>query len=343
MTDLTFQLTKKRGESLGIGFRKLTKPPHCEVNVLVENGVAATSGLIHPGDILLSVDGVNVQHLNPNEVGGVLARHSADSSTITLEVRRHVANGNMNNTSTEVDSRNEGSLTPDIQPTMDMDSDVDESPDSQAGCTSNGHPTIVVEPHSPPAPDCVSPIVDAPVPETSAIGWNGHQRGGQRSRKVNIMLPQSGLSQIQEATDGDARENVTPHSLNVQGQAEHHRHSLTPEAVRKPLLNMRNSKSLDLANLPQWRAGKNSQQSITMHNLLDGTEMADRLHTNGIQVCGVLFCYAVWVVELITPSLPYSKFVVSSQCSVQLAFCLLAKHVLLALLGGIGNGGCFAQ
>lgn len=285
MTDLTFHLTKKRGESLGIGFRKLTKPPHCEVNVLVENGVAAMSGLICPGDILLSVDGVNVQHLNPNEVGGVLARHSADSSTITLEVRRHVANGNMNNTSTEVDSRNEGSLTPDIQPTMDMDSDVDESPESQA----NGHPTIVVEPHSPPAPDCVSPIVDAPVPETSAIGWNSHHRGGgQRSRKLNMMHNQGALSQIQETTDGDARENVTPHSLNV--QVEHHRHnSLTPEAVRKPFLNLRSSKSLDLANLPQWRAGKGSQQSITMHNLLDGTEMADRLHTSGIQVCGVVF------------------------------------------------------
>lgn len=294
MTDLTFHLTKERGQSLGIGFRKLTKPPHCEVSILVENGVAAMSGLIHVGDILLTVNGINVHHLSPNEVGGVLVRHSVDAS-ITLEVRR---NDNMN---LSTNSRDRCSLTPDIDSTMDMDSATDTDIDDSDNCTPNGHPEIEV--HSPPvSPDCVSPIVDAPVPETSvspAIGWKGNQRNGQRVRRINAMTG-CGLPEIQEAAP-QAKDNLTSHSLNVQAPTVH-RHSLTPEAVRKPLedlkrANLRSSKSLDLANLPQWRAGNSSQQNVTLHNLLDGTEMSDRLYTNGIKVHIVGF-FAVGIVLL---------------------------------------------
>lgn len=290
MTDLTFHLTKERGQSLGIGFRKLVKPPHCEISVLVENGVAAASGLIRPGDILLSINGVDVQHLSPNEVVGVM--QESDDSAITLQVRRQVANGNMNLSATDVGSpRGAGSLTPDIDNNMDMDSssDIDDPPDALARM--NSHPKIIVHPNSPPvSPDCVSPIVDVPVPETSAEGWKGEpqQKSGRARRTgMNPMTRCGGMPEIPEAAS-DGKESLTANNLNVL-PAGSHRHSLTPEAVRKPMedlkrANLRSSKSLDLANLPQWRRGKTSH-SITMHNLLDGTEMSDRLHTQGIKVC----------------------------------------------------------
>lgn len=276
MTDVTIRLTKQRGDSLGIGFRKLAKPPHCEVSILVENGVAARSGLIHQGDLLLGVNGINVQHLSPSEVGGVLARHSVDSN-IALEVRRQVMNGSMN----------EINKTMDVEPTPN----INDSLDMNMNPRTNGHPTIIVEPNSPPvepnlppvSPDCVSPVVDGP-PEASlpVVGRprGGNQMGaGKRIRRPNV-LAGGALPEIQESVEKNSL------SLDVQVPVTH-RHSLTPE-VKKPVdevkrMHLRSSKSLDLANLPQWRAS-GSAQSVTLHNVLDGSEMSDRLHNNGIKV-----------------------------------------------------------
>ena len=270
MTDITVCLSKGRGESLGIGFKKLPKPPHCEVSILVDHGVAAASGQIQQGDLLLGVNGINVQHLSPSEVGGVLARHSTDP-TITLDLRRPEASGKMNNLT--------NSLT-------------------------NGHPTIIVHSNSPPPDEQPSPIVDqslqventspASTPSISPSGSPsvspvmGRRHRNPRIRRSNVMAGGMGLPEIQEGV-GESESAPKNINLNV-SPVPTHRHSLTPEAIRKPIDNikraapLRGSKSLDLANLPQWRSG-NPSQNITVHNLLNGHEMSDRLHNNRVKVC----------------------------------------------------------
>lgn len=271
MTDITVCLNKERGESLGIGFKKLSKPPHCEVSILVDHSVAAVSGQIQQGDLLLGVNGINVQHLSPTEVGGVLARHSTDP-TITLDLRRPEANEKMNN------------LT---------------------NALTNGHPTIVVQAHSPPpdVPEQSSPtslqIENASPASSPSISPSvspsvspvmGRRNRNPRVRRSNVMAGGiAGLPEIQEGV-GESEGSPKNANLNINPHPTH-RHSLTPEAIRKPIDNikratpLRGSKSLDLANLPQWRSG-GSSQSVTVHNLLNGHEMSDRLHTNRIKVCG---------------------------------------------------------
>lgn len=257
MSDFTIDLKKNLGESLGIGFRKLTNPPHCEVSRLVEDGVALKSGLIHEGDMLLGINGINVQHLSPSEVGGVLARNSTES-VITLELRRDEAS----------------------------DDSTGETIDHKEHPVQNGHPTIVVEAFSPHvSPDCITPVSNGS-PEINmplVIGWKGNRLG--RLRRENPIGGQTGvLPEIQEDKTIPSTMN-----LNVQVQAVH-RHSLTPQSVTKPIEDLdragtlRSSKSLDLANLPQWRSGSITK-NVTVHNLLDGSEMSDRLHNKGIKVC----------------------------------------------------------
>lgn len=300
MTDITIELTKNRGDSLGIGFRKLKEPPHCEVSILVSNGVAAKSGLIQEGDLLLSVNGINVEDLSPPEVGGVLARHSADS-TITLKIRREVTNGS----------------TSDLDTPEDDDMEGEEEEDEEEGLMSNGHPTIVVDGSPSISPDhvgaSVSPVDDPPEINTVPVtGWRGGQRGAQRVRRSNAGT----LPEIEESSTGFKPPKTL--NLNVQ-QVATKRHSLTPEAVRKPAKEdaninrfaIRSSKSLDLANLPQWRAGT-AHHNVTLHNLLDGTELTDRLHSQGIKVIllalilyfAVLYCNEVS--ELDTQEMGYS-------------------------------------
>lgn len=267
MTDITVNLKKSRGESLGIGFKKLTKPPHCEVSILVESGVAAASGSIKPGDLLLGVNGINVQHLTPSEVGGVLARHSTDPS-ITLELRRPV--------------------------TAD---DADMNIYNLTNALMNGHPTIVVDGHSPPvSPEHPSPLpVEEPSPSSSpsnspSVSPTSSPHGRRRNprvRRSNALAGGGGLPEIQE---GVSESETSIKNLNIH-PIPTHRHSLTPDPIRNPVVDavkrgtpLRGSKSLDLANLPQWRAGSASQ-SVVVHNLLDGHEMSDRLHTSRIKVC----------------------------------------------------------
>lgn len=231
MSDITVNLYKERGQSLGIGFSKLPHPPFCQVSILVANGVAAECGLISEGDLLLSVNGVNVQHLNPNEVGGVLARHSTDS-TITLELRQQMINGNMN----------------------DITNIEEPIP--------NGHPQIIVDP--------------IPPPENINTTPTKVRHAGRVRRTAESTLPE-----IKEDIDKD---NNVSNSLDVQPQPVH-RHSLTPKPVEDMnRSSIRSSKSLDLANLPQWRAGTVAPQTVTLHNLLNGHEMSDRLHMNACKV-----------------------------------------------------------
>ena len=241
--DLTVNLKKECEQSLGIGFKRLPRPPHCQVSALVENGVASMSGQIEIGDLLLNINGINVQHLSPGEVGAVLARHSADS-TIALEVRRSSANRISNNINSSED------VLPNGYPAINVVSSSPEQALREGGSSPEKN---------------ISPV---PV-------------GKRRTRRTNVISGGVGpLTEIPEAED-------TLHLPNCSPEISH-RHSFTPEASRKTVedvkkVSMRSSKSLDLSNLPQWRAGS-SAQSVTIHNLLDDTEMTDRLHTKRIKV-----------------------------------------------------------
>lgn len=227
-------LKKDAGQSLGVGFKKVSRPPHCQVSILVENGVAAQSGLVQKGDLLLSVNGINVQHLSPNEVVGVLARHSTDS-TIMLELRREMQNGNMNDINNEL----------------------------------NSHPTIQIDRSESPT-DIHPGSESSPSPPS-----NSPTRPRRRNNNVGS------LPEIEE--DSPEKNNFLVSNPTVT-----QRHSITPEPIRKSLEELRraalrSSKSLDLGNLPQWRTGS-SAKSVPIHNLLDGSEMTDRLHTKSIKV-----------------------------------------------------------
>lgn len=245
--DVTVNLTKRPGQSLGIGFKKLPKPPHCQVTKMLENGVADKSGLLHKGDLLLSVNGLNVQHLSPSEVASVMEKYN-DTNGVVLEVRRSYSNGNTTNMNESV--------------------------------IHNGHPVINVEPVS---PDRISPIDSSTSssPEVPNIP-PAIKTQGTRERRTAMGMSK-GLPQIDEAVP-PAMQNGALQPPTSAG----HRHSLTPEAVRKPVEElrknqMRTCKSLDLANLPQWRTG-GAVQSVTIHNLLDDHELTDRLYNKRINV-----------------------------------------------------------
>ena len=246
-------LTKKPGQSLGIGFKKLPRPPHCQVLKMLESGVADKSGLIHKGDLLLSINGLNVQHLCPSEIASVMERYN-DKCNVSLEVRRSYTNGNIMNS-------NETPLQ-------------------------NGHPIITVEPVS---PDRVSPIdsSNSPSPEVPDMDMSATRNRPSRDRRTMFGMSK-GLPQIDERVAPNCQNGLQP----PQAPSQVHRHSLTPEAVRKPMQEfnkknmMRPCKSLDLANLPQWRSGGGAQ-TVTIHNLLDDHELTDRLYNKRIQVSSV--------------------------------------------------------
>ena len=84
--DVTVLLEKQPNQTLGIGFKKLSRPPYCQISKLVP-GAATQSGKVCEGDVLLGVNGQNVQHLSPDEVREVLSRYSNDTRLL-IELRR---------------------------------------------------------------------------------------------------------------------------------------------------------------------------------------------------------------------------------------------------------------
>ncbi len=244
--DVTVNLSKNPGQSLGIGFKKLPKPPHCQIIKMLENGVADKSGLLHKGDLLLSVNGLNVQHLSPSEVATVMEQYN-DTNELVLEVHRSYSNGSATNMNEMV--------------------------------MQNGHPVINVEPVSPTR---VSPIDSSASSSPEVPNIPPATRGGAKEKR-KAMGSSRGLPQIDEGEPPGMNGSLQP----PQGSLSH-RHSFTPEAVRKPVEDlrknmMRTCKSLDLANLPQWRTGS-GVQSVNIHNLLDDHEMTDRLYNKRINV-----------------------------------------------------------
>ena len=238
--DISITLNKAPGQSLGIGFKKMPQPPYCQVYKLVSDGAARQSGKVQEGDMLLCVNGHNVQHLTPDEVRKVLSRCTQDTS-ILFELRRPYIPSTHNG--------NSAILSPDDIP--------------------NGHLPSNSSPQSPEIPD-----VATVSPDTSPSL-------GTRSRRPPVY---GGLPGIQETTSPML--NIS--HLAPQDHQRTQRHSLTPQsrtpevARRINQMSLKPAKSLDLANLPQWR--QHSTPQVPLRNLITETETHDRLHTQGVKV-----------------------------------------------------------
>lgn len=224
------ELKRTATQPFGIGFKKTTKPPYCQVSKLSDGGAAMQNGKIHVGDLLLGINGRNVQHVEPEQLKELMTQYKNDL-TLILEVRRV----NFGTTENQV-------------------------------IMNGGTPTINVGHVSPDLPDSVSSTSSSPGQSPNA------QRRGRRSGAPTPTLPD-----IEEGK---------PTELRVSASTDQKRHSFTSEVQRKsPEINrlkISKSSSLDLANLPQWR--KSTSHMVNIQNLLDGSEMVDRLHNQEVKV-----------------------------------------------------------
>ena len=242
--DISITLNKTPGQSLGIGFKKMPQPPYCQVYKLVSEGAARQSGKVQEGDMLLCVNGHNVQHLTPDEVRKVLSRCTQETS-ILFELRRPY---------TSTHNGNSGTLSPDDIP--------------------NGH--LLSNSSSPQSPE---------IPEVATISPDNSPSLGGRTRRPPVY---GGLPGIQESTSPML--NLPHLSPGLQDHHRTQRHSLTPQSRTPEVtrrinqMSLKPAKSLDLANLPQWR--QHSTPQVPLRNLIAETEMHDRLHTQGIKVSG---------------------------------------------------------
>lgn len=229
--DITVHLEKKPNQTLGIGFKKLPKPPYCQVFKLVPNGAASQSGKVNEGDLLLSIEGHNVQNLSPDEARDIIARYSTNTKLL-LELRR---------SPTEVPNG--------VVPSINVDMG---SPELCRSPEFNGSP--------------------GSSPDTSPQ-MNGRHHPRRRPGRSGL-IERGGLPGIQEGAMSNASTGLFPPEK---------RHSLTPELTRKThVLNpLKQTKSLDLANLPQWRQ---ATEQIAIQNLIEGTELHDRLHNQDLKV-----------------------------------------------------------
>lgn len=132
----------------------------------------------------------------------------------------------------------------------------------------NGHLPSRSSPQSPDEPD-IANLSPETSPKTSG-----------RARRSPVF---GALPGIQEAPTNNC---LSPHSINPALQdMRAQRHSLTPDATRRvKQMSLKPAKSLDLANLPQWR--QHATPLVPLRNLITETEMHDRLHTQGIKVSG---------------------------------------------------------
>jgi len=87
MSDVLIELKSQPGQGLGIGFDKDPKPPYCRVKALDDNGAAYQSGKVQIDDLLLTINGRNVQNIEPEQMVDVMARFKNDT-TFILELRR---------------------------------------------------------------------------------------------------------------------------------------------------------------------------------------------------------------------------------------------------------------
>ena len=229
--DIPVLLNKAPGQSLGIGFKKMPQPPYCQVYKLVGEGAARESGKVLEGDMLLSINGRNVQHQTPDEVRKLLSGFTQDT-TIFLELRRLISNSDL----------------------------------------SNGHPS---SPRSPDIPEIVNIS-----PEVSP-NLEGRRRRQPVLPGIEEAPTKSDLNTV--SAHHSLGHNHTPPLQDHRGRYSLTPQSLTPNATRRfHHLSLKPAKSLDLANLPQWR--QHATPQVPLKNIITEAEMYDRLHTQGIKV-----------------------------------------------------------
>lgn len=192
----------------------------------MRDGAAASSGQVKEGDLLLSVNGQDVQLLSPDEVRKLLALQSSDHA-ITLGLRRPATNGNQSN--------GPSGLAPDV-------------------------------------------VVQGSSPDSSPT--SGRR---MKTRRTGAVTQEGKLPQISEY--------ATPSTFPNLDLPPEKRLSFTPEMTRKMPMPLAVSKSLDLSNLPQWRQ---ASKMVPLQNLLDGTELHDRLHNQEMKVGVLLSCQPIF-------------------------------------------------
>ena len=131
----------------------------------------------------------------------------------------------------------------------------------------NGHPPTYSSPQSPDEPDIAN------------LSPEGSPKMSGRTRRSPVF---GGLPGIQETPVSN--NTLSPHSYNPALQdMRAQRHSLTPDATRRvKQMSLKPAKSLDLANLPQWR--QHTTLQVPLRNLITETDTHDRLHNQGVKV-----------------------------------------------------------
>ena len=229
----TVVVRRESEKSLGIGFRSLQVPPYCQVAKILENGTASNSALSE-GDLLLSVNDIDVQNMGSEDVRHLLSGgQCAGEPVLTLRVYRTTMNGSSESSNAH-----------------------DSMPPPQLAVTN-------VSPHTSPVPSRV-------------------RRTGMVK---NMQDPRQSLPDVKEQ-----------HSLAAAsfGPAEPHRHSysMSPHSQRKQITLM-GSRSVDFAKLPQWRT-TGITQHIPLQNVLDGSELNDRLHSQAVKVRACMLALHAW-------------------------------------------------
>ncbi len=84
--DELIELKRQSGQSFGIGFEDASKPPFCRVNKIVEGGAAQQNGRIRVGDLLLGINGKNLQHVTTAQLKDVMVQYR-NENTIIIEIR----------------------------------------------------------------------------------------------------------------------------------------------------------------------------------------------------------------------------------------------------------------
>ena len=244
--DISVSFNKAPGQSLGIGFKKMPQPPYCQVYKLVGEGAAGQSGKVQEGDMLLCVNGISVQHQTPDEVRQVLSRYTHDPS-IQLELRRRSSPSTKQN-------GNSNSLFSHHPPSQDQ------LPNGHLPNNNNNSSSSSTR--SPEIPEIMSPSPDTSPTFSTRRRRSPVYSGIHESPMLNVPLLQDPHRQRHSLTTTQSR---------------------TPEVTRRiNQMSLKPAKSLDLANLPQWR--QHVTQQVPLKNLITETDMHDRLHTQGIKV-----------------------------------------------------------
>ena len=129
MSDVLIEIKRSPGQPIGLRFKKAAKPPYCEVKEVVEGGAAIQSGKIHVGDLLLGINGKNLQHVEPEQLLETMQQYRNQTSLIFEMRRMTFLKPTMNGDTPEINVR---TPSPDV---------VDDSPLSSSNASPNRSPS----------------------------------------------------------------------------------------------------------------------------------------------------------------------------------------------------------